>query len=400
MTPPKKSLKTIVFLIILLDVMGFGLIIPVQPFLAQEYGASATTVTWLGAIYSLTQFLFAPLWGGLSDRIGRRPVLLGSLAMTLVGHLAFALSNSLPLLFCARALAGIGAANIATAQAVISDTNDSEHRSSSMAILGAAFGLGFVFGPAIGGALSLWHPVAPALFAAALSCVNLAFVASSLPETRVAQTAIKPRSRGVLEFFSLPRDTKVLVGTTFLTITAFALMEQSLGLFIQSIWVSMSSPTRVSDSTTLNSSYLVVVGISAVFVQGFLVRKLLKRYPETAMIRLGLVTLCTTLVVIPLLGASGSFPLFLVSAFFLALGSGLFNPSMSGLISKVTSDDSQGLTLAINQSAAALGRIVGPLCAGSLFAVRGNLPFLSGAALIVVALALLSAFQAKRLQPT
>jgi MFS family permease len=399
MTPPKKSLKTIVFLIILLDVMGFGLIIPVQPFLAQEYGASATTVTWLGAIYSLTQFLFAPLWGGLSDRIGRRPVLLGSLAMTLVGHLAFALSNSLPLLFCARALAGIGAANIATAQAVISDTNDSEHRSSSMAILGAAFGLGFVFGPAIGGALSLWHPVAPALFAAGLSCVNLAFVASSLPETRVLQTAVKPRSRGVLEFFSLPRDTKILVGTTFLTITAFALMEQSLGLFIQSIWVSMSSPTRVSDSTTLNSSYLVVVGISAVFVQGFLVRKLLKKYPETAMIRFGLVTLCTTLVVIPFLGASGSFPLFLVSAFFLALGSGLFNPSMSGLISKVTSDDAQGLTLAINQSGAALGRIVGPLCAGSLFAVRGNLPFLSGAALIVVALALLSAFQAKRLQP-
>lgn len=384
---PHGATKALIFFIVLLDVMGIGIIIPVQPFLAQSFGASAVTVTWLGAVYSVMQFLCAPVWGGLSDRVGRRPVLLVSLAVTCVGHLLFGLAGSLPALFLARALSGFGAANVSTAQAVIADISPSNSRGASMAILGAAFGLGFVFGPALGGILGGYSAAYPALAASMLCALNLLLVAIKLPETRKVDAAEQKKALhgSVLAFRHLSRPLQFLVTTTFVTMTAFAIMEHSLGLLIAKLWVDPQSESYLADASKLTSRYLVVVGITAVFVQGFLVRRLLKKIPESRLVPVSLGILAVALISIPALGLSTKFGLFLVSGVLLAIGSGLFNPSATSLVSKLAPESSQGLALAINQSGASLGRIVGPFTAGWLFTTNFALPFATGCSLVVVA---------------
>lgn len=390
----KTSPKLAVFLIVLLDVMGFGLIIPSQPFLAKSFGATATTVTLLGTVYSLMQFIMAPFWGNLSDRYGRRPILLCTVAITLIGHTTFALASSLALLFIARALAGVGAANIATAQAVLADTNEASERSRAMALIGAAFGVGFIFGPAIGGILINFSHSAPAAFGAILALINLTFVATSLPETvKTRETStpstlrrahLRPRLRDLID---LGPQLTYLVSTTLLFIIAFALMEQSIGLFIERRWVALDSLRPLEDAARLTSLFLVVVGIAATLVQGFLVRKWLLKYSERTLLRGGLAVVVLSLIAVPLFGAYGNYPLFLVTGVALALGSGMFNPSMAGLVSLATPMNKQGLGLALNQSAASLGRIIGPTTAGFLFSVDPNAPFLAGAVLAGLALA-------------
>lgn len=383
------SPKLAVFLIVLLDVMGFGLIIPSQPFLAKNFGASAATVTLIGTVYSLMQFLMAPVWGNLSDRFGRRPILLCTIAMTLAGHATFAAATSLAMLFAARALAGTGAANIATAQAVLADTHEPSERSRAMALIGAAFGLGFILGPALGGILFHFDHRAPAAFGAALALVNFLFVAALLPETRsntqTGHSHLRPTLRDLSD---LGPQLRYLISTTLLFITAFALMEQSIGLFIEQHWINPASPAALEEATSLTSLFLVVVGITATLVQGFLVRKWLRTHSEVALFRGGLLVIALSLIAIPLFGWSGSFSLFLISGVTLALGSGMFNPSMAGLVSLASPESKQGFGLAVNQSAAALGRIIGPTSAGVLFSLHPNAPFLVGASLTMVALIL------------
>ncbi len=381
------STRLTVFLIVLLDVMGLGLIIPAQPFLAKSFGASAATVTQLGTVYSLMQFILSPVWGALSDRFGRRPILLMTLSVTLCGHVAFALSSTLTLLFVARALTGVGAANISTAQAVLSDTHPPQERSRAMALIGAAFGLGFVLGPAIGGVLFHFDYRAPAALAAALAAGNIALVLSSVRETRREAAVGAPGNRHSLaSFLRAEGALQQLVLTTLCMMTSFALMEQSVGLFIESVWVAPGEANSMEKATALTSAFLVVVGISAVIVQGFLVRRWLVSKSESFLLRCGLLVIAASLVLIPCLGSVGSFPLFLTSGALLALGSGLFNPSMLGLISLACPADRQGVGLAINQSAAAMGRILGPLFAGALFSRGSALPFLAGSVLACLAL--------------
>jgi len=384
-----KAARLTVFLIVLLDVMGLGLIIPAQPFLAKSFGASTTTVTQLGTVYSLMQFALSPMWGSLSDRIGRRPVLLITLSITFLGHVVFALSQSLMLLFAARLLTGIGAANISTAQAVLSDTHAPSERSRAMALVGVAFGLGFVLGPALGGALFHLDYRAPAALAGLLALANLFLVLRCVKETRPADIGVAPRTRpSLLTFLRADKELRGLIFTSLCMMTAFSLMEQSVGLFIESIWVVSSGDAGMKEATKLTSIFLVIVGISAILVQGVLVRRWLRSRSEIVLLRGGLVVIAVSLLLIPILGKAGSYALFASSGALLALGSGMFNPSMLGLISLSCPPDRQGVGLAINQSASALGRILGPLFAGALFAESSSLPFLIGALLTTVALGL------------
>jgi len=339
------------------------------------------------------QFLLAPLWGNLSDRFGRRPILLSTILMTAFGHSAFAASTSLTMLFLARALAGIGAANISTAQAVLADTNAPAERSRAMALVGVAFGVGFVIGPALGGILFHLDTRAPAAFGALLAAINFTFVLCALPETRSKIGEEHRAAVGFRDIFSIGADLRRLVFTTLLFMTAFALMEQSVGLFIESLWTSKSEPDRMQHATSLTSTFLVVVGIAAIVTQGFLVRKWLKTINEVTLFRLGLITVCGSLILIPFLGWIGSYPLFLSSGALLALGSGMFNPSMAGLVSLTSSTERQGFGLAVNQSAAALGRIIGPTTAGLLFSFDASLPFFAGAILTIIALGVSAATQ-------
>jgi DHA1 family tetracycline resistance protein-like MFS transporter len=393
-----KTTRLTVFLIVLLDIMGLGLIIPAQPFLAKSFGADAITITQLGTIYSFMQFVLGPVWGSLSDRFGRRPVLLTTLLITMSGHIVFALAGSLMILFVARGMVGIGAANISTAQAVLSDTHPPAERSRAMALVGAAFGLGFVLGPALGGILFHIDQRAPAGLAAMLALVNMVLVSRCVGETRPVSLTSSPSAHrvGLRSLLKADGSLRPLIMTTLFMMTAFALMEQSIGLFIESAWVPDGAEVGMKEATKLTSIFLVVVGITAIFVQGFLVRRWLTSTPETALLRGGLVIIAITLALIPCLGWYGSYALFLVSGALLALGSGMFNPSMAGLVSLSCPPDKQGIGLAINQSAFALGRIIGPLVAGALFACNRNIPFITGSALTLVALALASRVRAAR----
>jgi DHA1 family tetracycline resistance protein-like MFS transporter len=385
---PHRQVKLIVFLVVLLDVIGIGIILPIQPFLAREYGASAPVITTLGAVYSAMQLLFAPVWGGWSDRIGRKPVLLFSIVVTALGHTAFAAATSLSGLFLARAVSGIGSANIATAQAVISDSTDEKNRGASMALIGAAFGLGFIIGPALGGALGAVHQAAPAVVAAAFSIVNLVFVVVRLPETRSLTEGQNRQHGSFSAYLRQPASVKAVILTTCFTIIAFATMEQGLGLLIDVTWANLSPEQRLEEGSRLLSSYLVVVGISAVIVQGFLVRKLFSRVSEAVCIPYSLGVLGVALLSIPLLALTKSFPVFCVSGVLLAIGSGVYNPAALSLVSKLAPSGQQGLSLALNQSAASLGRIIGPAIAGALFLCHPSAPFCVAALIVATAGAL------------
>ncbi len=363
--------------------MGFGLIIPSQPFLAEHFGATPATVTLLGTTYALMQFLFAPMWGGASDKYGRRGILLCSIFLTMIGHSLFAAATSLAALFLARGLSGIGAANISTAQAVLADTNPTNERSRAMAIVGVAFGLGFVVGPALGGALFLVDTRAPAAMGALLAAGNFLLVYLCLPETRkpgIASSHTRIRHRDLLY---IERPILPLICSTLLFVIAFSLMEQSVGLYIESKWVDIGDQNRMHDATKLTSGFLVVVGITAILAQGYFVRKWLRTHKETTLIFWGLGLVAFSLILIPALGYIGNYTLFLLSGAGLAFGSGMYNPSMAGLISISSAEDRQGRSLAANQSAAALGRIIGPTVAGTLFTLDTALPYLAGVVLLI-----------------
>ena len=194
----QRRVMGIVFLTLFLDLLGFGIILPVQPFYCESFGASATQVTLIGAVYSLMQFVFAPLWGRLSDRIGRRPVVLVSIAFACVGWLILGFANALWMFLLSRAVAGFGNANLGTVQAIVADITRPDERAKGMGLVGAAFGMGFLFGPVVGGYFGQnYGPEVPALIAAGLAALNWVLALLLLPETRkpgvVVEGAHAPR---------------------------------------------------------------------------------------------------------------------------------------------------------------------------------------------------------------
>jgi DHA1 family tetracycline resistance protein-like MFS transporter len=393
----KKSNRTlfIAFFTIFLDLVGFGIIIPVQPFYAEIFGASPTQVTWLGASYSLMQFLFAPLWGRLSDRIGRRPVLMSGIFISIIGYTLFGAAGSLPMLFIARMLAGFGNANIGVAQALVADVTSRENRAKGMGIIGAAFGLGFTFGPAIGGLLGQISPQAPGYGAALLGVVNLALAWRLLPETlkvkAPSETANETshQRKVPLSFSALRRAAAIknvlpILITTLTVITGFALMEHIMGLYIERVWLGGQpvTPESAKYATALTAAFLVAVGITATIVQGGLVGRLVKKYGELILCKFGIGVLVVAMLVTPDFVESKSLLLLLLCAVLYAVGMGLFNPSITSLLSKNVSETDQGGTLGLNQSMSSLGRFLGPAVAGVLFERQMNLPFYSSAVLI------------------
>ena len=224
----------ILFLVVFVDLLGFGMVIPVMPIYAEHLGASEAATGWLSTGYSLMQFVFAPIWGRLSDRVGRRPVLLISIAMTALAFLLYGVAASFAVLLVSRLFAGAATANIAIAQAYVADVTTPEGRAKGMGMIGAAFGLGFVFGPAVGGLLAGWSLAAPGLAAAALSLVNLVGAWFLLPEP--AQHVAAARSRGrfeaLVEEFRKPGVRRILF--IYLVVTlAFSAMEATYAFLAQ-----------------------------------------------------------------------------------------------------------------------------------------------------------------------
>ena len=390
---PSKKVLVVAFLTIFLDLLGFGIIIPIQPFYAKSFGASATVVTLLGASYSAMQFFFSPFWGGLSDKIGRRPIILFSIVISAIGHFMFAMALHLVVwvLFAARMLAGFGNANIGTAQAIIADVTTAENRSTGMALIGVAFGLGFLFGPAVGGYLGGISPSMPFWVAGGLSVANWFFALFFLKETKTADSTHKARPIFDLELFKRSKQYQNVSSVLWITLiytTAFALMEQAIALYIEHVWITdttLSMEERIEAAGWKTANYLVIVGVTAIVVQGGLVRPMTKRFGEVWMTRVGIGFVVVAIAGIPLLGDTANFTLFCVTAIVMAMGTGLLNPAKSALISRGAPDDEQGAVLGLNQSFSAMGRMLGPIFSGMLFEWFVGAPFFSAAGLLLIA---------------
>ena len=381
-----------------LDLVGFGIIIPIQPFFAENFGASPTLITLLGGSFSLMQFIFVPVWGRLSDRIGRRPVMLGSIAITAAGYALFATAETIEMLFLSRMLAGFGAANIATALAIMADISPPDERAKAMGIIGAAFGLGFVFGPAIGGLLGQISPQAPIWAAAGLSTCNLIAAAFLLPETLEKGDRAKRDSHMFRVFRRVAKRQNVmpLLLTTLVITTGFSLMEQVLGLFIEHTWVTTSLGVQrdlaFKEAAGLTGIVLVVIGVVMSLVQGRYIGPLVKRYGEKRLLLVGAVGNVVTLALIPATAWVGFWGLLVVGAM-MGFFSGIWSPSLQSVLSRSVKGDEQGSTMGLNQSLSSLGRVIGPAFAGVLYELSRDVPFLLGAAIVTITILLIAKVQ-------
>lgn len=333
------------------------------------------------------QFLFAPFWGSLSDRFGRRPILLGCLLGEGLSYLMFAMADDLTMLFAARILAGFFGASISTASAAISDITPPHERSRGMALIGAAFGLGFVFGPMIGGLLSLWGQTISSepLFATHFTMVwvaGICFTAALagykvFPETLAPDKRV-PRDRSRLRILANKLRQPVagpLIFVFFLATFAMSSMEANLVLYMHEHFAWGLKEVSFG---------FAYIGVIIVFTQGFLVRRMLPKIGERITLRLGLAAFG-----IGLAGIAFSPNLWFMALTMtaLAVGNGLINPSVLGSVSLLSGTDEQGSTLGVTQSLSALGRILGPLVGGYFFqTVSTSSPFLLSAIFSLAAL--------------
>jgi MFS transporter, DHA1 family, tetracycline resistance protein len=380
------------FLIVFVDLVGFGLVIPLLPFYAVRFAAAPQAVTALLAMYSLAQLVTAPLWGRLSDRIGRRPVLLVSLTASALAYLWLGAASALWMLFAARLLAGASAGNIAAAQAYIADVTKPEERARGMGLIGAAFGLGFIIGPALGGLIAGNDPAtadieSPAWIAACLSLVALLGVVFLLPESLPADGRANARARSranaVLGALHRPVLSRLIL-IFFLVILAFAGMESTFALW---------AIEEFGWGPRQTGFVFAYVGVLSAILQGGLIGRLARRFGEERLLLCGLVLIGSGLVVLPL--AHSLAPLG-VAVSGLALGMGLTQPSLNSLISRRAGREEQGEVMGVSQSVGSLSRVLGPFAAGFSFAALGrSSAFWWGAALIVGALLL--AFKLPRL---
>jgi len=367
----------IIFVTVFIDLLGFGIIIPLLPFYAESFGASALTIGLLGTSFSLMQFLFSPIWGRWSDRVGRKPIILVGLMGSCLSYLTLALAPSLTLLFAARIIGGIAGANIPTAQAYIADITTPDNRAKGMGMVGAAFGLGFIFGPAIGGMLSRFSPQTPMWFASALCFANFVAAWLLLPESRTASGATKGLGR--LEAFrhALARPALVLLLALYFIVTlAFSGFEATFALF---------SESRFGYTAATIGLVFAFIGVVLSVVQGVLVGKAVKRIGERRLIPLAIFAIALGLGLIPFVW---NVPTLLGALGVLALGMGFNNPSLTSMVSRLTDPNDQGGILGLASSLSSLGRVVGPAWGGYLYDAYGKTtPYLSAAALMLIALA-------------
>ncbi|MBP7861094.1 MFS transporter [bacterium] len=379
---PKKTALILIFFTVFIDLVGFGLIIPALPTYAQRLHASEFTVGMLIASYSLMQFFFTPIWGRLSDKLGRRPMLLFSLAASALGYLIWGFADSLWMLFLSRIVAGFGNANIAVAQAYISDVTSLEDRAKGMGLVGAAFGLGFVIGPAIGCGLSAMGMGLSALgfVAFAFSLLDLILTAALLPEPQKRSNAGNERFGISPKFFFdvlLNAKLKVSLAIFFISTFAFANMEATLILLTNKIF-------KFND--VQNMLMFLYIGILMVFVQGGLIHRLNKKYGEKKLIIIGTALIAVGLVFTPI--SQNPVVLYLALAV-LALGSGINTPANQSMLSKLAPSDTAGGVLGVGQSLSTLGRIAGPIVGCYVFETMGSQsPYMIGAAAMVIAFAL------------
>jgi DHA1 family tetracycline resistance protein-like MFS transporter len=363
----KRASLLVLFLTVFIDLIGFGMVIPFLSFYAREYGASGTTVGAVVGVYSIMQFFFAPIWGRVSDRIGRRPVILISLTASCIGYFLFGFAHSLSVLFASRVIAGIGGANIGTAQAYIADTTTVENRAKGMGLIGAAFGLGFILGPPLSGVLSEvgihhgWHGnLLPGLVAGSMSVIAL-FIAllvlgeSKKPDTTV-RTGLPPQfDKRVWAELGEQKMLAAIMATLFLTLLAVAGMETS---------VTLHTGDRFHFKQLQLAYFFLFMGVIVAVIQGGLVGKLAKRYGERTLVAVGTASYTFGLALVPVIWRV---PLLYFVAFFISIGTGLCYPCLTSLVTKASPAQEHGSMLGIATAVGSLARFIGPIAMGFMY---------------------------------
>ncbi|MGQ9516991.1 MAG: MFS transporter, partial [Anaerolineae bacterium] len=365
--PKNRQVLTLLFLFVFVDVLGFSLILPLLPYYAATFGATAEVVGLLLGANALTQLLGAPILGRLSDRYGRKPLLLVSLVGTVAGFLMLGVARSLAMLFASRIVDGFLGGNISLAQAYISDVTEGEERSKGFGLIGAAFGLGFIFGPAMGGALAgSGNYALPALVAAALAFLNflgvLLWLPESLPREERERRQQEPRAaftaRALAEALSLP-CVGPLLQTQFLFSLAFTIFETTFALFAQK---------RLALDARSTSFVLTYVGILVVLVQGVGIRLLVRRFSDRQLIFGGSVLLSLSLLAWALTPSLG---VLLVALVPLSLASGVLRVSVNAALTRSVWPEEVGGTLGLSASLSSLTRIIAPTVGGFLLGRLG-----------------------------
>jgi len=368
-----RSPLLVIFITVFIDLVGFGIVIPVLPFYVEgtQFNAGPHMVGLLFMSYSVMQLIFTPILGRMSDKYGRRPVLFFSLLGTSLGFFVLGFATTLWMLFAGRIIDGITGGNISTAQAYIADVTTEENRAKGMGLIGAAFGLGFIFGPAIGGVMSKWDinlgPLhipgisVPLIFAGCLALFTAILLYFVLPETVTPDhparvSAATGRWSQLLKAMRQSRLAFVL-GIYFLFVTAFSIMTTSFGLFVL---------FRFGFDAHDTGWIFAFVGVVGAVVQGGLIGRLVKAFGEMPLVIAGALLFTASLVLIPLTGPrTGTITLLALGAVF-AIGNGLATPSLNSLASKSAGAGEQGGVLGITQSVASLARAVGPLISAAL----------------------------------
>ena len=374
----------ILFLIVVIDLIGFGIIIPLLPFYAEYYQATPAQVGFLMAIYSATQFIAAPFWGRLSDRIGRKPVLLGTMAGAALAYLWLGTAETLVMLFAARAVGGFMAGNISTAFAYVADVTTKENRAKGMGLMGAAFSIGFILGPAIGGILAGSDPASadfrtPSFVAAGLSAaacfLGFFILKESLSEearTRIQSQTRVARMAALIEALKTP-GIGILLILAFLATLVFAGLESTFAMW---------SRRQFGWGPEQNGYLFAFIGFLAALVQGGLMGRLAKRFSVEKLIFAGAIALSVGLASVPLVN---SVPQLVVAMTIAALGFSIMSPALNTAISVRGDADVQGGLMGVTRSATTLSRMVGPAMAGVAFGFIGmDAPYVAGAILMII----------------
>jgi DHA1 family tetracycline resistance protein-like MFS transporter len=383
----KKSPLIIIFVTVLVDLLGFGIVIPITPFYAEKYGATGLAVGLLMSSYSLMQLIFSPIWGRISDRVGRRPIILMSLLGSTLSYLIFGLADSLAVLFISRFFAGIFGANISTSQAYISDSTTVENRAKGMGLIGAAFGLGFVLGPLFGGYFSQFGYRIPAYLASAICGLNFISAIFNLPESlKPGDSAAAERRlslQGIKKTFSF-QLLAILVILMFLITFAFANLEATFALFAE----------KKYQFGSVETGYIFgFLGILMAIMQGGLIGFLAKKFGEKRLLVAGTFLMIIGMTLIPY---APHFYFLIGVLVILALGVGMNNPSLTSLISQYSDPHQVGAVMGVSQAMGSLARILGPLFGGFVYDRYGiEYPYIGAGLFMVVAFGMAILFQKK-----
>ncbi len=363
------------FSIVVIDLIGFGIVIPVLPFYAESYGANATVLGALLTSYAAMQFLFAPIWGKLSDRFGRRPVMLITILGSSGALLILGFADSLFWLFVARILGGAFGANISVATAYVTDLTNQDNRTKWMGMIGAAFGIGFILGPAMGGLLSPYGYGVPMIVASALAAINFIYAAIVLKEPPRHKS--KARQVSKREELANPFVRRMCLINFGFTI-AVTQLEAVFAFFMMD---------QFSYDAREVAYILVAMALVMALIQGGAIRRLAEIFGEKNLLMIGVFLMAGAFSAVPWMGRVS---ILLIPLLVAAIGRAMAQPSMLSLVSSATKANNRGSIMGLFQSSSSLGRVLGPTIAGVLYDQFFGTPFLCGAAFMLIVLAIVS----------